>query len=580
MEPARKRRNDIRKTIGNNYTLLNKWEKHLLTVSDPKEEEKTRNEIDRIKGIIKGLQDELRNIRIKFNLLSIIVIIMLAIGVGLAAYHYWPASMPDYEAYLAQMQAGDSLMKKQQFNEARQAYKKAARYNKGDAAADRKISLIDSANQFIKERKFTTAKDLFDIIIGIPASATLSKTALQVAGVQDMLPLQVTIATNGAFIEIRITGGVPFNDEKLPYEVEGINCKDCIQWKKNSNGYMASVASAKVQSEKLRLKDRFGQFKDGFIQNTPYVLGDYDIKPSPESYGNPTPAPPPPAPSGTTKEEIFTRTIQIGDSLFGIKKYTDALVAFTAAGNLRPADQSINKKIEDCNKELLNMAQKIPRIVINEGAFTMGTDNGNPDDGPAHTVSLSRFALSKTEVTVAQYKSFCLYTGRHMPLEPGYGWVDNAPIVNVSWEDAMAYCKWVGGRLPTEAEWEYAAAAGAGNIYSGSNRIDNVAIYGANSHGKPAMAAKKSPNAFGLYDMTGNVAEWCSDWYGRKYYEQSGTNNPQGANSGNEKVIRGGAYNSSVNSTQDGNQLRITYRNSESIAARHPYIGFRVAWNL
>ncbi|HEY1199805.1 MAG TPA: SUMF1/EgtB/PvdO family nonheme iron enzyme, partial [Niastella sp.] len=314
--------------------------------------------------------------------------------------------------------------------------------------------------------------------------------------------------------------------------------------------------------------------------NTAYTGDLQSNKHTSASYGNPSSPSPITAPPGATKEEIFTRTIQIGDSLFGLKKYADALVAFTAAGNLKPTDQSVKKKIEDCNKELLNIAQKIPRVIINEGSFTMGTDNGNPDDGPAHTVSLPRFALSKTEVTVSQYKSFCLYTGRHMPQEPGYGWTDNAPVVNVSWEDAMAYCKWVGGRLPTEAEWEYAAAAGVANIYSGSNRIDNVAIYGANSHGKPAMAAKKSPNAFGLYDMTGNVAEWCADWYGRKYYEQSGTNNPQGANSGNEKVIRGGAYNSAVNSTQDGNQLRITYRNSESLAARHPYIGFRVAWNL
>lgn len=579
MEPARKRRNDIRKTIGNNYRLLNKWETHLLTVSDPSEEQKTRNEIERIKGLIKELKEELNSINIKLNRLLILCIAMLVIGLGMAAYYYWPASMPDYAEYLDQMKAGDSLMKKQQFNEARIAYKKAARYNKGDAAVDRKISLLDSASQFVKEKKFNNAKDLFDIIIAIPASATLSKTALQGAGVQHNAPLQVTISTNGAVIEIRISGGVPFSNEKLPYEVEGINCNNCIQWKKSGNGYMASVASAKVQTEMLRLKDRLGQFTDSYISNIAYTQGDQPYNPQQTGSYPEASVMPPPAPTAT-KEEMFTRTVQVGDSLFTLKKYTDALNAYTAAGNLKPADQTIKKKIADCGAAMLEAARKIPRSTLSDGSFTMGTDNGKPDDGPAHTVSLSRFALGKTEVTVAQYRSYCTYTGKQMPQTPGYGWNENAPIVNVSWEDAQAYCKWVGGRLPTEAEWEYAAAASTTNTYSGSNRVDNVAIYGGNSRGKPAAVSLKAVNGFGLYDMTGNVAEWCADWYNRKYYEQSGASNPKGAASGNEKVIRGGAYNSSTNSTQDGNQLRITYRNSESPAARYPYIGFRVAFDL
>jgi formylglycine-generating enzyme required for sulfatase activity len=224
--------------------------------------------------------------------------------------------------------------------------------------------------------------------------------------------------------------------------------------------------------------------------------------------------------------------------------------------------------------------KNIPKATVRETSFTMGIDEGNPDNGPAHLVTLHHYAIGKTEVTVSQYRNFCTYTGRPMPPPPPYGWKDDGPIVNVSWYDAVAYCQWVGGRLPTEAEWEYAASGGGTNTYSGSNRVNDVAVYNTNSRGKPGLTAQKNPNAFDLYDMTGNVFEWCADWYSQTYYAQREQDNPKGPASGTHKVIRGGAYNSFVKNTQDGNQLKITYRNREVPAARQPHIGFRVAWDL
>ena len=169
---------------------------------------------------------------------------------------------------------------------------------------------------------------------------------------------------------------------------------------------------------------------------------------------------------------------------------------------------------------------------------------------------------------------------REMPPEPPYKWADDNPIVNVTWDEAKAYCAWVGGRLPTEAEWEYAAGAGSSNTYSGGNQIERFAYYKDNSGGKANGVGLKAGNEFRLKDMTGNVLEWCADWYAPNQYSQNEPNDPKGPSAGSEKVIRGGAYNSVTNSTQDGNQLRITYRNSEAPSARKPYIGFRVAWSI
>jgi formylglycine-generating enzyme required for sulfatase activity len=189
------------------------------------------------------------------------------------------------------------------------------------------------------------------------------------------------------------------------------------------------------------------------------------------------------------------------------------------------------------NTDLPNM------VYVAGGTFLMGRNNGANDEKPVHTVTLSSFYLSKYEVTVAEYRKFCQATNRQMPEAPSWGWQDNHPIVNVSWEDAVAYCQWAGGRLPTEAEWEYAARGGNkshGYKYAGSNELDKVAWYDKNSGKQTHPVGEKLPNELGLYDMSGNVWEWCSDWYGA--YAATTQTNHQGPPNGSSRCLRGGSW--------------------------------------
>ena len=180
--------------------------------------------------------------------------------------------------------------------------------------------------------------------------------------------------------------------------------------------------------------------------------------------------------------------------------------------------------------------------------------------------------MSSTEVTQAQYKRV---TGEN----PSYNKSANNPVEQVSWHDAVAYCKKLSSltgkrfRLPTEAEWEYAARGGQkskGYKYAGSNSLDGVAWYYINSGNKTEEVGKKQPNELGLYDMTGNVWEWCSDWYGEEYYKESSADNLKGPATGTYRVLRGGCYNARLLNPRVANRL---YNTPDS---RNRKDGFRV----
>lgn len=204
--------------------------------------------------------------------------------------------------------------------------------------------------------------------------------------------------------------------------------------------------------------------------------------------------------------------------------------------------------VGSCNR---TVAQSYPEMItVQGGTFTMGDNAIAP---PEHQVTLKTFNIAKTPITVAQYTSYCKATGHKMPEAPSWGQHDANPIVNVSWDDAVAYCDWLSVqtgklyRLPTEAEYEYAARGGQsskGFKYSGSQSMDVVGWYKGNSDGHAHAVATKKANELGLYDMSGNVWEWCSDWYGA--YSDAPSSNPKGPSSGYPRVLRGGSWSYSA----------------------------------
>lgn len=197
-------------------------------------------------------------------------------------------------------------------------------------------------------------------------------------------------------------------------------------------------------------------------------------------------------------------------------------------------------------------AGKVPKTgmaVIPAGEFLMGGDVED-DHQPIHEVHVDSFYMDVHEVTNEQYFDFCEATDRNLPMFWGIEELrcgpdfPNHPVVGVGWADAKAYAEWAGKRLPTEAEWEYAARGGlAGMKYPNGDEIDTTLANYYVSEGTVPVGSYP-PNGYGLYDMAGNVNEWVADFYDDKYYENSPRENPTGPEEGKFHVIRGGGWHS------------------------------------
>ena len=237
----------------------------------------------------------------------------------------------------------------------------------------------------------------------------------------------------------------------------------------------------------------------------------------------------------------------------------------------------------------------IEMVAIPGGFFDMGSNKGPSDESPVHRVWLSPFWMDRFEVVQEQFKKYQISDPSHFK-NPKH------PLDQMNWTDAALYCNerslaeglepcyddqtWKcnfqanGYRLPTEAEWEYACRAGTSTKYSFGNDVRKLKAYAwfaANSSGKTHPVGTKRPNPWGLYDMHGNVAEWCSDFYSENYYKQSPQENPKGLAKGQERVLRGGAWNWSADS------LRSSYRASDpsidDTCLASDAIGFRCVRN-
>jgi formylglycine-generating enzyme required for sulfatase activity len=209
----------------------------------------------------------------------------------------------------------------------------------------------------------------------------------------------------------------------------------------------------------------------------------------------------------------------------------------------------------------------------------MGCSPGDSDcadpEKPAHQVTLGKaYWLGQTDVTVGAYKRFVEATKTKLPpVAPKLdrGWKkDGFPIVDVIWDEANQYCAWAGGRLPTEAEWEYAARGGSPQARYGD--LTAIAWSKDNAENRTHEVAAKLANGYGLYDMLGNVWEWVNDWYDPNYYQTGATQDPSGPPTGQERVLRGGSW------IVDPKLLRVSDRYSYKPDARSDYFGFRCVW--
>ena len=253
-------------------------------------------------------------------------------------------------------------------------------------------------------------------------------------------------------------------------------------------------------------------------------------------------------------------------------------------------------------------------VYLPGGEFLMGDEKGGDDEKPVHAVRLNAFAMGRAPVTWAEYRRFCESTQQHWPewLEQGNeyhletGKNDyypkrgvsrdglDLPVVGISWEDARAYCQWLSGQtgetyaLPTEAQWEYACRAGnPGRWCFGDDetQLAEYAWFSGNAGGKLHPVMNKAANYFGLYDVHGNVWEWCADWYASDYYtllaghsqhtasanQQSASENPSGPASGSIRVVRGGSW---INVADN---CRSAYRDLNAPSGRSYSLGFRLS---
>ena len=279
-------------------------------------------------------------------------------------------------------------------------------------------------------------------------------------------------------------------------------------------------------------------------------------------------------------------------------------------GGTQPASGSKLGKTKKNPKDQLKYAWIVP------GTFQMGCSEGDEEctaeEKPQHPITITKgFWIAQTEITVAAYKRYVKATGKSMPSEPvllgrvlNKEWKnEKQPIANVSWEDARDYCTWVEGRLPTDAEWEYAARGGdpkarygpleeiawyADN--SGQQRLDSTALkaedlktYGGgrkilnqrlkdNGNGAHDVGTKRA-NAFGLFDMIGNQWEWVNDWHIQTYYQEGPAQDPPGPSEGQVKLTRGASWDD-VPQYQ-----RVSFNHKGRVQLKDPTLGFRCVWN-
>ena len=237
---------------------------------------------------------------------------------------------------------------------------------------------------------------------------------------------------------------------------------------------------------------------------------------------------------------------------------------------------------------ILNVPEEM--VLVPAGSFLMGSDPrrdpaAGPQEQPQRQVYLGAFEIDRYEVTNAHYLLFVLATGAPWPpywkADPFTEKMARHPVIGITWQEASAYCRWAGKRLPTEAEWEKAARGTDGRLFPWGNQPagwgrSNIAHPGSKRGLKyPPLANvdryDRGVSPYGIYQMAGNVAEWVADWFNAEYYQDAASDNPQGPGLGQDKVFRGGSWN------EDPEVARSAGRGAQAPDHRSYLIGFRCA---
>ncbi len=250
------------------------------------------------------------------------------------------------------------------------------------------------------------------------------------------------------------------------------------------------------------------------------------------------------------KTPLERKTVPLGEHTIKIEKECYETYEKQHTFNNSNTPVTVKATLEFATHTFRANGVEFTMVAVEGGTFSMGSNDGYDNQKPIHQVTLDSYCIGQTEVTQALWQAV-------MDSNPSYFKGTSNPVEKVSYNDCIDFVNKLNTllkdqlpqgrkfRLPTEAEWEFAARGGnksKGCKYSGSNSISTVAWYDGNSGRKTHPVKQKAGNELGLYDMSGNVWEWCSDWYGYDYYSSSPQNNPKGPGNGSNRVLRGGSW--------------------------------------
>ncbi len=296
------------------------------------------------------------------------------------------------------------------------------------------------------------------------------------------------------------------------------------------------------------------------------------------------------SPAGVAQIDLFANDQPVAAQKTSGAGNVNAVLAWTPSANgdvqIKACATGVNGQ-QQCSQPALLPVRGADGLLgsmieVPAGAFRMGSNTGAEDEKPERDVNMPAYQIDRYEVTVGEFREFARATNHKSSAESdGKPWnetwrIDNVgnrfdrPVRYVSWWDADKYCRWLGKRLPTEAEWERAARGTDGRSFAWGNEFDPSRV-ASSADTMPAGYFLNNGSPIGAYDMTGNVWEWVNDWYRPDYYAQGANDNPQGPQQADQRAIRGGSF---TNGPED---MRVTRRIKDDTGRSNRDVGFRCA---